>query len=558
MRRPSVLIADDDAFSRAVVSKKLAGHANVVEAADGAEAFARLQSTLFDLAIVDLEMPNFDGFELIKCIRGHPKLRHVPVIVLTGNEKRSALDHALSAGATSFLMKPLNWLSFGEHIRHVMELAYRANHLAMHDSLTGLPNRVLINEQLQHSLMRMSPDKMIAVHLLDLDEFKYVNDTMGHGSGDKLLQVVAERLRPLVRDTDTIARMGGDEFAILQASVTSPEDAEALARRINDALSLPIDIDGNFVSIGTSIGIAIGPQDGATAELLMRNADLALYQAKDDGRGAYRRYKADMNEQKQARRIIEYELRNALEKDQFELHFQPLVNLSTNEICGFEALARWRHPEKGLITPDAFIPIAEECGLITQIGAWTLRQACMVAAPWPSNLKVAVNVSPVQLRDANLMQHVVRAIAASGITPGRLELELTETACLNDDASMLNILHQIRNMGVRIATDDFGIGYSSLSLLQKFPFDKIKIDRTFVQEMSKSASSLSIVRAVVALAKGLGIPSTAEGVENPEQLASVIAEGCTEMQGYLLSRPIPAKDVLKFLSSRQQGAASAA
>jgi len=558
MRRPSVLIADDDAFSRAVVSKKLAGHANVVEAADGAEAFARLQSTLFDLAIVDLEMPNFDGFELIKCIRGHPKLRHVPVIVLTGNEKRSALDHALSAGATSFLMKPLNWLSFGEHIRHVMELAYRANHLAMHDSLTGLPNRVLINEQLQHSLMRMSPDKMIAVHLLDLDEFKYVNDTMGHGSGDKLLQVVAERLRPLVRDTDTIARMGGDEFAILQASVTSPEDAEALARRINDALSLPIDIDGNFVSIGTSIGIAIGPQDGATAELLMRNADLALYQAKDDGRGAYRRYKADMNEQKQARRIIEYELRNALEKDQFELHFQPLVNLSTNEICGFEALARWRHPEKGLITPDAFIPIAEECGLITQIGAWTLRQACMVAAPWPSNLKVAVNVSPVQLRDANLMQHVVRAIAASGIAPGRLELELTETACLNDDASMLNILHQIRNMGVRIATDDFGIGYSSLSLLQKFPFDKIKIDRTFVQEMSKSASSLSIVRAVVALAKGLGIPSTAEGVENPEQLASVIAEGCTEMQGYLLSRPIPAKDVLKFLSSRQQGAASAA
>jgi len=558
MRRPSVLIADDDAFSRAVVSKKLAGHANVVEAADGAEAFARLQSTLFDLAIVDLEMPNFDGFELIKCIRGHPKLRHVPVIVLTGNEKRSALDHALSAGATSFLMKPLNWLSFGEHIRHVMELAYRANHLAMHDSLTGLPNRVLINEQLQHSLMRMSPDKMIAVHLLDLDEFKYVNDTMGHGSGDKLLQVVAERLRPLVRDTDTIARMGGDEFAILQASVTSPEDAEALARRINDALSLPIDIDGNFVSIGTSIGIAIGPQDGATAELLMRNADLALYQAKDDGRGAYRRYKADMNEQKQARRIIEYELRNALEKDQFELHFQPLVNLSTNEICGFEALARWRHPEKGLITPDAFIPIAEECGLITQIGAWTLRQACMIAAPWPSNLKVAVNVSPVQLRDANLMQHVVRAIAASGIAPGRLELELTETACLNDDASMLNILHQIRNMGVRIATDDFGIGYSSLSLLQKFPFDKIKIDRTFVQEMSKSASSLSIVRAVVALAKGLGIPSTAEGVENPEQLASVIAEGCTEMQGYLLSRPIPAKDVLKFLSSRQQGAASAA
>jgi len=558
MKRPSVLVADDDAFSRAVVAKKLVGLADVVEAADGAEAFAYLQSMAFDLVIVDLEMPNFNGFDLIKCIRGHAKLRHVPVIVLTGNEQRRALDGALSAGATSFLMKPLNWQSFGEHIRHVLELAYRANHLAMHDSLTGLPNRALISEELRHAIQHLAPDEMLAVHLLDLDQFKHINDTMGHGSGDKLLQIVAERLRPLIREADTVARMGGDEFAILQLGITSTADAEALAQRIIDALSRTFDIEDSSVQIGTSIGIAFGPQDGETADLLVRNADLALYQAKGDGRGAYRLYEPDMNERQQARRVMEYELRAALENNQFELYFQPLVSLASNEISGFEALVRWIHPERGIIAPDTFISIAEECGLITQIGAWTLRQACKAAAQWPEELKVAVNISPVQLRETGLTQQVVRALAASGLAPGRLELELTETSCLNDDTTMLGVLHQIRNLGVRVATDDFGIGYSSLSLLQKFPFDKIKIDRTFVQEMSKSASSLSIVRAVVALAKGLGIPSTAEGVENLEQLETVIAEGCTEMQGYLLSHPLPEKDVTKFLMSRKNAVVSSA
>lgn len=551
MRRPSVLIVDDDAFSRAVVSKKLGILADVVEAADGGEAFAHLQTTPFDLAIVDLEMPNFDGFDLIKCIRGHSKLRHVPVIVLTGNEKRNALDRALSAGATSFLLKPLNWQSFGEHIRHVLELAYRANHLAMHDTLTGLPNRALMNERLHHSLGRVAPDELLAVHLLDLDQFKHINDTMGHGAGDKLLQSVADRLRPLVRETDTIARMGGDEFAILQSSITQVADAEILAQRVNDALSQPFDVDGNRVIIGTSIGIALGPRDGSTAERLLRNADLALYQAKGDGRGAFRFFKADMDERQQARRLMEYELRAALANDEFELHFQPLVNLSSNKICGFEALVRWRHPEKGMIPPDVFIPVAEDIGLIAPLGEWILRQACGVAVQWPDNLKVAVNISPVQFRETGLLPQVIRALASSGLAPGRLELELTETACLNDDTAMISVLHQIRDLGVRVVTDDFGIGYSSLSLLQKFPFDKIKIDRTFVQEMSKSACSLSIVRAVVALAKGLGIPSTAEGVENAEQLESIISEGCTEMQGYLLSRPLPARQIAKFLESRQ-------
>jgi diguanylate cyclase (GGDEF)-like protein len=552
MRRPSVLIVDDDAFSRAVVSKRIAMLADVVDAEDGYDALAHMQSTVFDLAIVDLEMPNFNGFDLIKSVRGHPTLKHIPIIVLTGNETRGALESALTAGATSYLLKPLNWRAFGEHIRHVLELAYRAGHLAMHDTLTGLPNRALLSERLHHALTRAQSDEMVAAHVLDLDQFKNVNDTLGHPVGDKLLQSVAERLRPLVAETDTIARMGGDEFAILQVGLTDVLDAEALARRVIGALSEPFEIDGHQLIIGTSIGIAIGPNDGSSAERLMRNADLALYRAKGDGRGAFRFFKPEMDTQMQSRRAMEYDLRNALTTGEFELYYQPLVNLPTNRICGFEALIRWHHPEKGMVMPETFIPLAEEIGLIVPLGEWIIRKACATAAQWPDDLKVAVNVSPTQFREKGLAEIVVGALATSGLPAGRLELEITESARLMDNAETLAMLHQLRGLGVRIATDDFGTGYSSLSHLQSFPFDKIKIDRSFVRNIAKSASSLNIVRAVAALARGLGIASTAEGVEDKEQLATITSEGCTEMQGYLLSRPLPARDIPQFLVSRRK------
>jgi diguanylate cyclase (GGDEF)-like protein len=415
-------------------------------------------------------------------------------------------------------------------------------HMALHDALTSLPNRVLLNERLENALARIKGDEIIAVHLLDLDLFKNVNDTMGHPAGDKLLKVVAARLRARVSQTDTVARMGGDEFAIVQTGITQPVNATTLALRITDALSEPYEIDGQQVIIGTSLGIALGPADGMTPDQLLRNADLALYRAKGDGRGAYCFFEAQMDAQMQARRGMEYDLRRALVAGEFELHYQPVVNLADDEISGFEALIRWRHPHKGMISPAAFIPVAEENGFIVALGEWTIREACATAAKWPEHTKIAVNLSPAQFRSPGLVQTVIRALAASGLRAERLELEITETTLMQDRKAALEMLYQLREIGVRIALDDFGTGYSSLSHLQSFPFDRIKIDRSFIEDIG-AAGSLNIVRAVAALAKGLGMETTAEGVETQQQLDTVRLEGCTEMQGYLFSRPRPAHEI---------------
>jgi diguanylate cyclase (GGDEF)-like protein/PAS domain S-box-containing protein len=416
-------------------------------------------------------------------------------------------------------------------------------HMALHDALTGLPNRVLFNERLDHALARSRRGEIVATHLLDLDHFKNVNDTLGHPSGDKLLQAVTGRLRALVRESDTIARMGGDEFAILQAGLVQSADAGVLARRVIEVISEPYEIDGQQVVIGTSVGIAIGPTDGTTPEQLMRNADLALYRAKSDGRGAFSFFEASMDARMQERRSMEYDLRKALVAGEFELHYQPIVNLDTSKISGFEALIRWRHPERGIVAPAAFIPLAEEIGFIIPLGEWTIRQACATAARWPGDVKVAVNLSPVQFRNSGLVQTVVNALAASGLGPERLELEITDTTLLQDGEATLAMLYQLREIGVSIAMDDFGTGYSSLSYLQSFPFDRIKIDRSFIKDITDGVGSLNIVRAVAALAKGLGMETTAEGVETELQRETVASEGCTEMQGFLFSRPRPAHEI---------------
>jgi diguanylate cyclase (GGDEF)-like protein len=418
--------------------------------------------------------------------------------------------------------------------------------MALHDGLTGLPNRVLLNERLEHALARVERGDMVAVHILDLDHFKQVNDTLGHAVGDKLLQMVSERLKAQVRETDTIARMGGDEFAIVQVSLSQAADATAQADRIITALSEPYLIDAHHVMTGTSVGISIAPTDGTSADQLIKNADLALYRAKSDGRSTFRFFESGMDAQMQARRSLEQDLRRALAGGELELHYQPISNLTSNRISGCEALIRWRHPEKGMIPPSAFIPLAEETGLIVPIGEWVVRQACLTAARWPADIKIAVNLSPAQLRSPGLPQVIISALAASGLAPDRLELEITETVLLHDSEATLATLHQLRELGVRIAMDDFGTGYSSLSHLQRFPFDKIKIDRSFVSNIVGNASSLNIVRAVAALANGLGVIATAEGVETEAQLNAVKSEGCAEMQGYLLSRPVPADEVERF------------
>jgi len=434
--------------------------------------------------------------------------------------------------------------------KHQTEL--KIEHMAHHDSLTGLANRVRLNDRLEEALTQPAHGRMIAVHHLDLDRFKAVNDTLGHHAGDTLLKIVASRLREQVRTSDTISRMGGDEFVIVQSAISEPSEATLLAERVIAAIAEPFEIDGHQFAVGTSVGIAVSPGDGNDSATLLTNADLALYRAKEDGRGTFRFFEAGMDEHMQTRRSMERDMRTALPAGQFELYYQPVVNLQTSAISGLEALIRWNHPQRGLISPATFIPLAEESGFIIPLGEWVIRQACLTAAKWPEHLHVAVNISASQFRSEGLMQVILGALRASGLKPTRLEIEITETVLLQGKEATLAILHQLRALGVRIAMDDFGIGYSSLTYLQSFPFDKIKIDRSFVKDITENAGSLKIVRAVASLANGMGMTATAEGVETNEQLDRITAEGCTEMQGYLFSRPLPARDIERLFLSRQK------
>jgi len=446
-------------------------------------------------------------------------------------------------------MPDFGWVATHEDITEQRQSEIKIEHMAHHDSLTDLANRVLLNERLEHAIGRINGEEMVAVHHLDLDQFKAVNDTFGHPAGDKLLKIVSDRLRGLVRGTDTVARMGGDEFVIVQSPIADPADATSLAQRVIKLMGEPYDIDGQQAIIGASVGIAVGPGDGLSADKLLRNADLALYRAKGDGRGTFRFFEPTMDLQMQTRRIMEQDLRKALPAGEFELYYQPVINVASNEISGFEALIRWNHPKRGIVAPGTFIPLAEEIGFIVPIGEWVIRQACATAARWPEDIRVAVNISAVQFRNPGLMQVIIGALAASGLHPTRLEIEITETVLLQDKETTLAVLHQLRELGVRIAMDDFGTGYSSLTYLQCFPFDKIKIDRSFVQDITENAGSLNIVRAVAALANGMGMTATAEGVETREQLDSIASEGCTEMQGFLFSQPLPVQEIERLFLS---------
>jgi diguanylate cyclase (GGDEF)-like protein len=443
------------------------------------------------------------------------------------------------------------WISTHEDITEYRRIEARMAHMARHDVLTDLPNRGLLRERIEEATAEAHEDESVAVLCLDLDRFKEINDTLGHGVGDTVLRAVAERLRGCAGDVDTIARLGGDEFAIVQIAREQPLPATSLAERILEALDAPFELNGQQVIAAASIGIAVSPGDGNEADQLLRNADIALHRAKREGRGSYRFFEAGMDADMQARRKLQVGLRTALANGEFELYYQPVVNLERNEISGLEALLRWQHPERGSISPAAFIPVAEETGLIVPIGEWVLRQACAQAAGWPEHIRVAVNLSPAQFKSNNLVQMVFAALAASGLAAQRLELEITESVLLQNDARNIAILHQLRSLGVRIAMDDFGTGYSSLSYLRSFPFDKIKIDRCFVTDLARPAEgSLAILRAVANLGQDLGMTTTAEGVETQEQVDKVRTEGCTEMQGYFFSPPRPIDEITRlFLAS---------
>jgi diguanylate cyclase (GGDEF)-like protein len=471
--------------------------------------------------------------------------------------------HALSDGRSLRVgtgpMSDGGWVDVHEDVTDKLRMEERIAHFALHDGLTDLPNRALLRERLELALASAQQSSSVAVLCLDLDRFKEVNDTLGHGVGDALLIAVAERLRGCLRKTDTVARVGGDEFVVLQISADPLEEAAMLSQRLLEKISAPYDLDGHQVIIGTSIGIAVSPRDGTEPEMLLENADIAMYRSKTAGRGTFHFFGEDMDAQHKARRSLERDLRMALVRGEFELDYQPIVNLRRDEIAACEALLRWRHPERGLIAPSGFIPLAEETGLITPIGDWVLRHACAEATSWPAHVKVAINFSAVQFKDRNLPKMVFNALAASGLPAERLEIEITESVLFENAEAVLAMLEEIHSFGVRIVLDDFGTGHSSLGYLRTFPFDKIKIDRSFVSDMSGgSEAARAIVRAVACLGKDLGIATVAEGVETEDQLRHVRDEGCNEMQGFLFARPASAAALSRLFAERAERIAEVA
>ena len=592
---PRILIVDDVADNRTVLARRFQRRGyEITEAEGGSRALQLIAEQTFDVVLLDVMMPDIQGIEVLKRIRQEHSPVSLPVIMVTAKSQSEDVVHALEFGANDYVTKPVDFAvalarvsaqvgrkraeqeilqinnalrsaneslehrvkertaklveaneQLQREIRHREQSEAEIQFLAHHDALTGLGNRLLFREQLGEALTRVrSFGEALAVLFIDLDGFKGVNDTLGHSVGDQLLKSLARRLRDTLRETDNIARLGGDEFAILQLADDQPRSATALAKRLIERIKEPAVVEGHQIIVGASVGIAVvsGGND-ATPEQLLKNADMAMYRAKSDGRGTYRFFEAEMDAQAQARRQLELDLRQAIAVGGFDLHYQPLIDLRTNNIAVFEALLRWNHAERGSVSPGDFISIAEETGLIVQIGEWALRQACAEAIRWPEKARVAVNLSSIQFRSGNLVSSVISALSASQLPPDRLELEITESVLLERTEANLHILRQLRDLGVKISMDDFGTGYSSLSYLRSFEFDKIKIDRSFIRDISTQAECRAIVRAIAALGHSLGMTTVAEGVETAEQLRCLEAEGCTEIQGYLVSPPVPADKV---------------
>jgi diguanylate cyclase (GGDEF)-like protein/PAS domain S-box-containing protein len=442
-------------------------------------------------------------------------------------------------------------LGISEDITEQKLAGERIRYMAHHDGLTGLANRALFRQQLDTAMAEFRRSKRkVSLYFFDLDGFKKINDTLGHPIGDALLRMLADRLRQCAGDGDTVARLGGDEFAIIHPASPTAKNETALACELVQRISKPYDVGGNRLTVTASLGVSSANEACADSDRMLRNADVALYRAKEGGRDNFRFYDPSMDhhiEEKQAREIA---VRNALARGEFEVHYQPYVNVANERICGLEALLRWSHPERGLLLPSEFIPVAEEAGFIGTLGEWVLRKACEDASQWPVYIGLAVNISPSQC-NAALTQTVMSALAASRLSPSQLELEITETALLQDSSTTVQVLHQLRTLGVKISMDDFGTGYSSLSYLRSFPFDKIKIDKSFVTDVLTDSDSLAIVRAVAGLGASFGVPTTAEGVETEEQLAKVREAGCTHVQGYYFGRPMPFDDVMQALRRRR-------
>jgi diguanylate cyclase (GGDEF)-like protein len=600
-RQPAILSVDDVAANRDVLRRRYERHGfQITEADGGYRAIKLTRERHFDLVLLDVTMPDIDGLEVLKRIRQCPSTASLPVIMVTGKAEGDGVAEAFAAGANDYVTKPVDFVvalartnaqlelkraekaareanetlrQMNEHLeqrvaQRTIELV-RANeqlrseiaererseaenyYIAHHDALTGLGNRVLFRQQLNEALDRVRRSgERLAILFVDLDGFKAINDSLGHSIGDGLLKCIADRLRGCVRETDVIARLGGDEFAIVQTARDQPEGATALASRLIEVIGAPCMVEGHQLLAGASIGIAVTAPGQLDPEVLLRSADLAMYRAKGDGRGVYRFFEPEMDARAQERRRLEVELRRALQENAFELYYQPLFNLERSRISGVEALLRWQHAQRGMVAPTEFIPLAEEIGLIVPLGEWVLRQACAEATNWPADISVSVNLSPVQFRFDGLVKTVSDVLAETGLSPNRLELEITESMLLDKTNSNLATLNQLRDLGVRISLDDFGTGYSSLSYLRTFHFDKIKVDQSFIHDLTGTGDNLAIVRAIADIGVSFGIATTAEGVETEEQMRYLRQEGYTEVQGYLFGKPSPASVIRALIADR--------
>jgi diguanylate cyclase (GGDEF)-like protein len=597
---PRILVVDDVDDNRIILARRFQRrNFDIVEADCGAKALELIDANSFDLVLLDVTMPDISGLEVLRRIRLAHTPASLPVIMVTANSQSSDIVEALEIGANDYVAKPVDFAVALARVNAQVErkrasealaLANKAlsqtndqleqrvsdrtarlieanqllkneissrerseaqsQYLAYHDALTGLGNRLLFREQLQRALRETTISHgSLAILFIDLDGFKNVNDTLGHSVGDALLKLLAGRMLDNMGDSVRIARLGGDEFGILDTSPRQPEGAVSLANQVIELISAPCRIDIHNLTVSASVGISVRNGENQDVEFLLKSADLAMYRAKAAGRGVYRVFDPEMDASAQAALLLKIEMRNALVNGDFDVHYQPIISIDSRRVTGFEALARWNHRERGWIPPSEFIPVAEDTGLIVQLGEWVLRKACAEAIAWPSTVKVAVNLSPVQFKAGNLVAIVVNALASSGLEPARLELEITEMVLLDKTERNTTTLQQLRELGVRISMDDFGTGFSSLSYLRNFPFDKIKIDQSFVNNLAHDGRSQTIVSAIAGLGLSFGMATTAEGVETEEQMECLVVKGCTEVQGKIYSMPVPGAEVLPLIQS---------